>query len=192
MISNISLCRMVNAVERVKERLVRATGALNRADLGYAVIGGNAVAAWVTTVDESAVRNTQDVDVLLRRSDLERAKSALESVGFIYRHVRGLDIFLDGPDARVRDAVHIVFAGERVFEGDILPHPDVTDSTEGDGFRIVTLEALVQIKLTAYRDKDRVHLRDMIEVGLIDEKWASRYPPALGERLQALLDDPLG
>ncbi len=183
---------MVNAVERVKERLVRATGALNRADLGYAVIGGNAVAAWVTTVDESAVRNTQDVDVLLRRSDLERAKSALESVGFIYRHVRGLDIFLDGPDARVRDAVHIVFAGERVFEGDILPHPDVTDSTEGDGFRIVTLEALVQIKLTAYRDKDRVHLRDMIEVGLIDEKWASRYPPALGERLQALLDDPLG
>jgi hypothetical protein len=146
----------------------------------------------VTTVDESAVRNTQDVDVVLRRSDLEQAKLALESVGFIYWHVRGRDIFLDGPDAKVRDAVHIVFAGEKVFEGDILPHPDVTDSTAGDGFRIVTLEALVQIKPTAYRDKDRVHLWDMIEVGLIDESWTLRYPSALGERLQALLDDPLG
>ncbi len=30
-----------------------------------AVIGGNAVAAHVGRVDESAVRNTQDVDILL-------------------------------------------------------------------------------------------------------------------------------
>jgi hypothetical protein len=188
----ISLERMVSAVERVRERLQRATAALKAANLDYAIIGGNAVAAWVTTVDESAVRNTQDVDVLLRREDLERAKIALEAVGFVYRHVRSLDIFLDGPDARVRDAIHIVFARERVFEGDILPHPDVTDSVAGDGFQIVTLEALVQIKLTAYRDKDRVHLRDLIEVGLVDETWPARYPQALGERLQALLDDPLG
>jgi hypothetical protein len=35
------------------------------------VAGGNAVAAWVATVDPSAVRNTQDVDILLRRADLD-------------------------------------------------------------------------------------------------------------------------
>ena len=183
---------MVNAVERVKERLLRATAALDAGGVRYAVIGGNAVAAWVTTVDESAVRNTQDVDVLLRREDLEKAKDALEPVGFVYRHVRGLDIFLDGPEAKVRDAVHIIFARERVFEIDILPHPDVTDSVKNGGFQILMLESLVQIKLTAYRDKDRVHLRDLIDVELIDETWPGRYPAELGARLQALLDDPNG
>ena len=183
---------MVNAVERVRQRLLRATAALDAAEVRYAVIGGNAVAAWVTTVDESAVRNTQDVDVLLRREDLEKAKAALEPVGFVYRHVRGLDIFLDGSDAKVRDAVHIIFARERVFEIDILPHPDVTDSVKNGGFQILTLEALVQIKLTAYRRKDQVHLTDLIDVGLIDETWPERYPAELGARLQTLLDDPNG
>lgn len=183
---------MVSAVEKVKERLLRAATALDTAGVAYAVVGGNAVGSWVSSVDEAAVRNTQDVDMLLRRVDLDRAKAALEAVGFVFRHVRGIDMFLDGPDAKARDAVHIVFANERVFEKDILPHPDVTDSVRADRFQVLTLEALVQIKLTAYRDKDRVHLRDLIEVGLVDETWLGKYPAELAARLQALLDDPDG
>ena len=59
-----SLDRMVRAVEKVRERLLRATAALEKAGVPYAVAGGNAVAVWVTRVDESAVRNTRDVDIL--------------------------------------------------------------------------------------------------------------------------------
>ncbi|MCX6366501.1 MAG: hypothetical protein NTX57_07285 [Armatimonadetes bacterium] len=132
------------------------------------------------------------MNMLLRRGDLEKAKVALEAVGFIFRHVRGIDMFLDGPDAKARDAVHIVFANERVVDTDILPHPDVSESVRADRFQVLSLEALVQIKLTAYRDKDRVHLRDLIEVGLIDETWPTKYPPELAARLQLLLDDPHG
>lgn len=44
----------------------------------------NAVAAWVSRVDESAVRNTQDVNILLRRADFDRAKKALEAAGFVH------------------------------------------------------------------------------------------------------------
>lgn len=54
----VSCERMVRAVEKVCERLLRATGALEKAGIPYAVIGGNAVAARVSRVDESAVRNT--------------------------------------------------------------------------------------------------------------------------------------
>nr|WP_309686255.1 nucleotidyltransferase family protein [Armatimonas sp.] len=179
-------------MEAVHNRLFRATGALHKAGVPYAVVGGNAVAEWVARADLAAVRNTQDVDILLRRGDLEKAKAALESIGFIFRHVRGIDMFLDGPDAKARDAVHIVFANERVFEKDILPHPDVTDSVRADRFQVLTLEALVQIKLTAFRDKDRVHLRDLIDVELIDESWTAKYPAELATRLQMLLDDPNG
>src|SRR5579859_6569621 len=78
-----SLDRMVRAVEKVRARLLRATAALEQAGIPYAVAGGNAVAAWVSRVDDAAVRNTRDVDILLRRSDLSAARAALESTGFV-------------------------------------------------------------------------------------------------------------
>ena len=46
--------RMVRAVEMVRERLLRSTAALEAAGVPYAVIGGNAVAAWVSKVDPGA------------------------------------------------------------------------------------------------------------------------------------------
>jgi len=49
---------MIRAVEKVRARLKRAATALDEAGVPYAVAGGNAVAAWVSRVDEAAVRNT--------------------------------------------------------------------------------------------------------------------------------------
>src|SRR5713101_4071058 len=95
-LGDVSWERMIRAVERVKERLLRAASALEKAGVPYAVVGGNAVAAWVSRVDESAVRNTQDVDILIRRADLDAATTALSQVGFVRRHVAGIDLFLDG------------------------------------------------------------------------------------------------
>src|SRR5690348_5378659 len=108
------LDRMVLAVERVRDRLKRAAAVLEAAGIPYAVAGGNAVAAWVATVDPSATRNTQDVDILLRRRDLDAAAKALARAGFIHKNAMGIDVFLDGPDARARDAVHVLFAGEKL------------------------------------------------------------------------------
>jgi len=187
-----SLERAISAVEKVRQRLLKASAALEGAKVPYAVAGGNAVALWVSRVDEAAVRNTQDVDILIRRQDFPRAQSALEAVGFVHRHSAGLDIFLDGPEAKARNAVHVVFAGEKVRPSEPLPNPDVNQSEQAEHFRILSLEALVQIKLTAFRDKDRVHLRDLIEVGLLDASWLHRFPPVLAERLKQLLDSPNG
>ena len=171
-------------------KVVGATAALEQAKMPYAVIGGNAVAAWVSRVDESAVRNTQDVDLLIRRADLEAVKAALEGVGFRYRHSGGIDLFLDGPKAQARDAVHVVFAGEKVREDELLPNPDLNDSEWAESYKILSLRPLVQIKLTAFRDKDRMHLRDLLDVGLIDGEWEKYYPPALAARLRRLADTP--
>ena len=184
------LDRMVLAVERVRDRLMRASGALESAGIPYALAGGNAVAVWVATIDEAAVRNTQDVDILLRRSDLETAAEALARAGFIRRHVAGMDVFLDGPDAKVRDAVHVLMAGEKVRPEYDAPAPDVAESEKPAGVRVVALEALVRMKLTSFRRKDQVHLLDMLEVGLIDAAWTSRFEPRLAARLQELIDTP--
>lgn len=186
------LDRMVRAVEKVRERLSRAATALEWAGIPYAVVGGNAVASWVARVDEAAVRNTQDVDILLNRSDLDAAKQALAKAGFVFRHVKGIDMFLDGPKAKARDAVHIIFAGERVRSEDPVPAPDVNESEVTGSIRAVALEPLVKMKLTSYRKKDQVHILDMIDVGLIDETWPSRLPAELSPRLKELLDNPEG
>src|SRR5260221_68441 len=172
--AEVSWARMIRAVEKVRERLHRAVAALEAAGVPYALVGGNAVAAWVSRVDEAAVRNTQDVDILLRRADLPAAKAAMARSGFVYRHAASVDMFLDGPDAKARDAVHLVFSGEKVRSDAISPNPDVTESETTESFRLVTLEALVRMKLTSFRDKDRTHLRDLIEVGLVDSSWSLR------------------
>jgi hypothetical protein len=130
------------------------------------------------------------LDILLRRDDLDSARRALESAGFIYRRAAGMDLFLDGPTAKARDAVHVIFANEKVRPEEFLANPDVTNSEPAERFRVLSLQALVQIKLTAFRDKDRVHLRDLIDVGLIDSTWLGKVPVELQGRLQELLETP--
>ncbi len=184
--------RIERAVQKVKDRLDRVSKILDAAGVPYAVIGGNAAQVWVSQVDESAVRNTRDVDIVIQRERLADAKAALEQQGFIYRHGKSIDMFLDGPDAKARDAVHVIFAGERVRETDPEPVPSIDEAEVVNGIRTISFEALVRMKLTSYRDKDRTHIRDFIDVGLLDASWPPRLPQALGDRLQVILDDPLG
>jgi len=188
----VSIDRMVRAVEKVRDRLLRATRALEDAGIPYAVIGGNAVAAWVSRVDEAAVRNTQDVDILIRREDFDRVKQALESAGFVYGRKLGVDFFLDGPGAKFRDAVHMLMSREKVKAEYVSATPDVDQAESSGDFRFLALEPLVEMKLNSFRRKDQVHLLDMIEVGLLDETWPSRFRGPLAARLQQLLDDPEG
>ena len=179
-------------MEKVRERLERACRALEESQVPYAVIGGHAVAAWVATIDDGAVRNTRDVDLLLREEDLSRAADALLRVGFHRDAVMGITVFLDGPDGKPSQGIHVLLAGRKVRESYATPAPDTDDIMLINGKRIVDLSELVGMKLNSYRRKDQTHLLDLIGVGLISKSWPARFPPPLAERLQALLDDPEG
>jgi hypothetical protein len=180
------------AAEKVKERLRRATRALDGAGVPYAVAGGNAVAEWVARVDEDAVRNTRDVNLLVRRSDLPTVRAALEVAGFMYYQHLDVDMFLDGPQGKPSSGVRLLYAGEKVKPGDEYASPTLDESERAAEFQVTKLEALVRMKLVANRLIDRVHLRDLMGVGLIDATWPARFPPSLGDRLQQVLDDPNG
>jgi Uncharacterised nucleotidyltransferase len=186
------LDRMEQAVQRVRERLLRATSILNQAGIPYAVVGGHAVASWVATIDEGAVRNTRDVDLLVRREDLPAVSAAFEQAGFVRAEVLDVTMFLDGPNAKPSESVHLLFAKEKVRPEHPLPNPDLTTVDNPAGFRVITLEALVAMKLLSNRDKDKTHVRDMIGVGLVDRTWLAKLPPVLASRLQAILDTPEG
>jgi len=184
--------RMVQAVEKVRERLRRSTSALDAAGVPYAVIGGNAVAAWVSTVDPGAARNTVGVDLMVNRSDFDAVKAALEGVGFVHYDLMDVPMFLDGEHGSPRDAVHLLFAGEKVKQAYHAAAPMLSAVESHYAFKLLELESLIVMKLTSFRDKDRTHLRDMIDVGLLDTTWLARLQPELAARLQELLDDPDG
>ena len=184
----------MDAIQKVQDRLLRATAALEEAGVPYVVIGGNAVAAWITQVEPEAVRFTRDVDLMIRREHLEAVKDALAKAGFVYGEVMDVPIFLDGPKGRVKDGIHILFANEMVRPHEHAPTPDLGPVTyeQLGRYRIVILESLVLMKLTSFRLKDRVHLLDLIGAGLIDQTWSTRFQPELAARLQELLDNPNG
>ena len=120
--------RVVRSIEKVQERVRRLSAALAPTGIPYAVIGGNAVGYWVAQVNEAAVRFTRDVDVLIRREDLSSVTIAMEAAGFRYRHVRGIDMFMDGPKNSVEDAVHLLFADEKVRPTDLAATPSINES----------------------------------------------------------------
>jgi len=184
--------RMARAVDEVQQRLHKAVQALEAGNVPYAVIGGNAVAAWVARIDAGAMRTTRDVDILIRRDDLELAKAAMDAIGFDYAFTSGVHLFVERPAGKPSQGVHLLFAGENVKPTDPTPAPGMDESERGQKFQVVTLEALVRMKLVANRDKYRTHIRDLIGVGLIDATWPEKFPEVLAERLRQILANPDG
>ena len=186
------LDRMERAVAKVRERLLRATAALNRIGVPYAVVGGNAVASWVATVDEGAVRNTRDVDLLVRRSDLPAITAALEQAGFVRDELLDVVMFRDGAEGKPSEAVHLLFAGEKTRPDHLLAAPEIQTVQDPANFRVIALESLLAMMLTSYRNHNHMYLRDIIGVRLIDSSWLTKLPPELAARLKQILDTPDG
>ncbi len=174
----------VLAMERVERRLRQVTGALASAGIPYAVIGGNAVSAWIARTNPAATRTTKDVDLLINRRDADRVGALLESLGFRRADLRRLLMFIDPEEPDPRSGVHFVWAGEKVRPSYPHPTPAVEEGVpDPQGWTVLSLPALVRMKLTSNRDIDRVHVRDMLGVGLIDPRVRGSLPADLRERL---------
>ncbi|MEE9211107.1 MAG: hypothetical protein V3U29_00465 [Phycisphaeraceae bacterium] len=172
------------AVDRVEKRLKRVTAALDAAGIRYAVIGGNAVAAWVAQADPSATRSTRDVVILVDRTDLDRITQVMQHLGFQRHDLRRLVLFTDPEEPSKRAGIHLVWADEKVQPSYLLPAPSVDETVrDPEGFVVLDLPALVRMKLTSFRDIDRVHIADILSVGLLDETLRKALSDELRERL---------
>jgi hypothetical protein len=178
------------ALDEVTERLQRILGALEQAGVPYALIGGQAVALWVATRDPSAVRTRKDVDLLLDRADLPRARAAATAANMDYFEVVGVGMFLERDDPNPRKGVKLLWAGEKVRPDYAHPAPAIDDRVALEpGKQVVSLLGLVHMKLQSNRDQDRVHLRDLIDVGLVDRGFLPQLPDDLSARLDVLLTE---
>jgi hypothetical protein len=172
------------AVEQLFDVAKRFGTALERAGIPYRVIGGLAVFLQVDRVDPLAARLTRDVDVAIDRRSLDAIRAVLEPLGFAYRHVAGVDMFVDAANPRARSAVHAVFVGEKVRPTDLAPIPASEPVRTTEGILIAPVADLVRMKLTSFRLKDKVHIQDLDSVGLITPEIENGLPEPLLVRLR--------
>jgi hypothetical protein len=171
-------------VEQLFELMNRLHATLSSAGIEYRIVGGMAVFFQVSQRDPDAARLTRDVDIAVRRSDIDRIKEAAVKFGFRYRHVAGVDMLLDAADPKAKSAVHLVFADEKVRPDYVEPVPFSAPTKTIEGILLAPVADLVRMKLTSYRLKDRTHIIDMDGVGLITPEIEAGLPEVLRERLE--------
>jgi hypothetical protein len=64
------------ALDDVSNLLQSVCKAFSQSHVPYTLVGGQAVALWVAQIDPAAVRTTKNVDLLLNRADLPKARAA--------------------------------------------------------------------------------------------------------------------
>ncbi|HEV2382587.1 MAG TPA: hypothetical protein VG206_22700 [Terriglobia bacterium] len=164
--------------------LQKIAGPLAAANIPYEVIGGLAVLIHVEEADAVHSILTRDVDILISRPDLDRVIAVAESGGFRFRHAAGFDMLLYGDKAA--NAIHLLFSGEKVKASQATPNPPLAPERkviQGQEVSIIPVADLVRMKLSANRDKDRVHIRSLDAAGLITPQVARELPEPLRARL---------
>lgn len=170
-------------VEQLFDLAGRVEAAFAAAALEYRVIGGLAVYLYVEEAEPDAGRLTRDIDIVVRREDLDRIARAVEPFGMEYRHVAGVDMLVQTGTASARRAVHMVFTGEKVRANYPEPVPPLGPSRTPHGIRLIPLADLVRMKLTSFRSQDETHLKDLDEAGLIAPESETGLPATLRVRL---------
>ncbi|MGH9718757.1 MAG: hypothetical protein ACRD8O_00970 [Bryobacteraceae bacterium] len=170
-------------VEQLFSLADRVEKAFSGAGLEYRVVGGLATYLYVEEVAPDAGRLTKDIDITVRREDLEKIAKAVEPFGLKYRHVAGIDMLVQVGEPSARRAVHLVFSGEKVREEYAEPAPELGPCRTLRGIRLIPLADLVRMKLTSFRLKDQVHIKDLDEAGLITPDIEAALSPILSERL---------
>src|SRR5437867_164408 len=164
----------------------KITDPLTAERIPHELIGGLAVLIHVEEADPAHSVLTRDVDLMIRRSDLDRVKEVAARHGFRFRHVASVDMLLHGDTDSAKNAVHLIFSGERVRPDQAMPNPEIAPERKkmhGKDVFVMPVADLVRMKLSANRDKDRVHVRSMDAAGLITPDVERTLPHELQVRL---------
>ena len=142
----------------VRDTLQRLAQSLSAKGIDYAIIGGMALAL------HGFVRPTQDIDLLMSAEGLERFEKEMLGRGYLPAFAGARKHFRD-TQSGVR--IEVITSGEYPGDGKPKPvvFPDPGDaSVEMGGYRVVSLERLIELKLASGMTADYRQLRDLADV----------------------------
>jgi len=167
--------------------LHKITDALTAERIAHELIGGLAVLIHVEEANPEYSTLTRDVDIMVRRAGLGRIKKAAARKGFRFRRVVRVDMLLYGDTNSAKNAVHLVFSGEKVRLNQATLNPRIKPERKhihGKEVMVAPVADLVRMKLSSFRDKDRVHVRSMDAARLITPDVEKNLTPELAARLK--------
>src|SRR5262245_8229236 len=175
----------------VYDALRRLAQRLREEGLDYAVVGGMAV------VEHGSRRTTEDIDVLMRPETLEAFRERCLGRGYLPAFAGAKRAFKDTATG-VR--IEVLVSGE--FPGDGKPKPvafpdPAQVSTEGEEFRFINLETLLNLKLASgmsapHRLRDLADVQDLIGRSRLSRDLGERLDPSVRDEYWRLWDSVAG
>jgi Uncharacterised nucleotidyltransferase len=142
----------------VQQTMQNVAQRLSAAHIDYALIGGMALAL------HGFVRPTQDVDLLITAEGLQQFREQLVGLGYVPRFAGARKHFRD---TQTGVAVEFITAGEYPGDGKpkpvVFPDPNAV-SVNIDGFNVVDLAPLIELKLASGLSVEHRQLRDLADV----------------------------
>jgi hypothetical protein len=172
-----------NAVHRTLQNIVRR---LEELDVDYAIAGGMAL------FYHGFRRFTEDVDVLVTPEGLKVIHEQLVGRGY----VRPFEASKNLRDADTRVKIDFLVSGQ--YPGDGRPGPisfpiPSQASEDFEGFRIISLERLIELKLASgqasHRGGDLNDVQRLIQALKLPENFAERLDPSVREAYRTKWND---
>jgi hypothetical protein len=172
----------------LQQTLVKLVEKFDDLGIAYVVIGGMALTA------HGYARMTEDIDVLVTRSDLARVHKHLVGRGYTRLFQGSKNI----RDAETRVKIEFVLAGDYPGSGKpqpvIFPDPSSTEAVEHDGVKFIGLSRLVELKLASGmtggpdRARDLVDVQQLVKIVGLPRDFADRLNPDVRAKYHELWD----
>ncbi len=169
----------------VHDTMRRLAAAMNELQIPFAIAGAMAANA------HGHHRTTADVDILIRREDLERFKQRFSGLGWVDKF-EGSRNFRD-----TANNVSIVTLIVGQFPGDGLPKPVAFPPPESvswkndEGLPYISLEALIELKLASgmtakHRLQDMADVLQLIRANQLPQSYVEKLNPYVAGAFQEL------
>lgn len=180
--------RYFEGTSKLQQTLVKLRTRLDELGIAYVVIGGMALGV------HGYVRMTEDINVLVTRSELAKLHKHLVGRGYVRLFEKSKNI----RDAETRVKVEFVLTGDYPGSGKpqpvSFPDPADTEPVERDGVKFIGLARLVELKLASGmsggpdRAKDLVDVQQLVKVASLPRDLADRLNPDVRPKYHELWD----
>lgn len=180
--------RYFEGTSGLQRTLAKLQARFDELGIAYVVIGGIALGA------HGYVRMTEDVNVLVTRSDLAKVHKHAVGRGYTRLFEKSKNI----RDAETRVKIEFVIAGDFPGSGKpqpvSFPDPAATERVERDGVKFIGLARLVELKLAVGmsggvdRAKDLVDVQQLVKVASLSRDFAEHLNPDVRAKYHELWD----
>lgn len=160
----------------VHDTMRRLAKAMNELRIPFAIAGAMAANA------HGHKRTTDDVDILIRREDLQRFKDRYSGLGWVDKF-EGSKNFRDATNNVSVDALIVGnYPGDGLPKPIAFPPPETVSWMNPEGLPFISLEALIELKLASgmtakHRMQDMADVIQLIRVNQLPTSYVEKLNP---------------